>query len=356
MITKTNLFSRSVANEEKMGAYYTDKGHCERIGYLFDFPADEVSSLDPSAGDGVALSTVVGKSNSKLFGVELNAEAAQKLRETKIVNYVLEADFLCGVKISHGSFGFCFANPPYGELENGNRLEVKFLDKLYPYLKKGAPIAYVIPFYVLSNEKFQRQLLSHFTQCKAYRFDDKVYSQYKQCVVVAVKKADNGYFRKDLDAFIEQVADIENLPFLPRSREEVTEKLSAVPSEADKIEYFTTLAFDAKEAAKNLMFSPLHDKAGAFLMPKYEAMKIGHPPIPLKRDLLYLLSVSGGGQGLVGSEETGDLHLQRGVSKVVKTVSSEEDEETGKVVEVESSYTQTQLNIIENDGTITVLS
>ena len=155
MITKTNLFSRSVANEEKMGAYYTDKGHCERIGYLFDFPADEVSSLDPSAGDGVALSTVVGKSNSKLFGVELNAEAAQKLRETKIVNYVLEADFLCGVKISHGSFGFCFANPPYGELENGNRLEVKFLDKLYPYLKKVRllPMSYHFMYCLTKNFK-----------------------------------------------------------------------------------------------------------------------------------------------------------------------------------------------------------
>ncbi len=39
------------------------------------------------------------------------------------------------------------------------------------------------------------------------------------------------------------------------------------------------------------------------ILPSYTATELGHPAIPLKKDLLYLCAISGGGQGLTGSEE-----------------------------------------------------
>lgn len=148
---------------------------------------------------------------------------------------------------------------------------------------------------------------------------------------------------------------LEKIPYLPQMDDEVKNKLSVVPSKAEDVEYFTTLIFNAAEAAKEIYRSPLLKKLSEYAVPQYSPMQIGNPPVPLKKDLLYLLAVSGGGQGLVGSEENQDLHLQRGVAKIV-TQMEEREEEAGMFVCEESSHTQICLNIIENDGTITCLS
>ena len=89
------------------------------------------------------------------------------------------------------------------------------------------------------------------------------------------------------------------------------------------------------------------------MVPEYTTGMIGQPPVPLKKDLLYLLAIAGGGQGIVGTDENRDVHLQRGVARVVKTSNISENGE--KYVHLEKSYTQITLNIIENDGSIKVL-
>ena len=360
MIRKTNLFSRSVANEEKLGAYYTDVEHCIRIGYLFDYPSDEeVSVLEPCIGDASAVLSFLGKENAddlrKVFGVELNQKVAEVTKKNPLINYLLPSDFLSGIKISHGAFGLCFSNPPYGEDDNGVRLEQRFLEKISPYMKKGAPIAYVIPYYVLQNRKFQDCFLARFAPHAVYRFDDNIYKQFQQIVVIGVKHSEMMISKKSRDFINSFCEEVESIPYLPKKKSDVEMPLMAVPSKESNIEYFTTLAFDKKEAAMHLNESPLFDKVGSFFMPEYQSVEIGRPPIPLKKDLLYLLSVSGGGQGLVGNEKEGDLHLQRGVAKIVKKSTEEVDEETGNVTVSESTYTQTQLNIIQADGTITTL-
>lgn len=362
MIQKQNNFSRSLANDKKMGAYYTDLFMCKRISYLFDFPEDEVSVLEPSIGDASALQAVVGKQdNVKVFGVELNTLTyEEQLKDNPFVDYCLNTDFLYGVKISHTSFGFCFANPPYGTNERGERLEQKFLEKLHPYMKSNAPIAYVIPYYVALDEKFLKCFMSRFQPWGIFRFDDAVYSQFKQVVLVGTKKNSIGVLRKNWQDFYEQYKEIENLPYLPNCAEEVERKLFAVPSEAEKIEYFTTLEFHRDEAAKYLNKSSLADRMKRYFVPAYHSGAIGQPPIPLKKDLLYMLAVSGGGQGMVGSEEKQDVHLQRGCAKVVtrSEIRGQKEENAASssmAVEIETSCTEITLNIIQNDGTITLL-
>jgi len=79
MVKKQNNFSRLLGNNLRMGAYYTDLEMSRRIGYLFQFPDEEVCVLEPSAGDGEALKQALfEKRKSKIFAVELNADTCKE--------------------------------------------------------------------------------------------------------------------------------------------------------------------------------------------------------------------------------------------------------------------------------------
>lgn len=351
MIFKQNSFSRSLINDKKMGAYYTDLSMCRRIGQLFQFPKEEVCILEPSIGDGEAVFSVIDKQegdNKKVFGVELNTETYQTLKGDKRISYLTNADFLSGMKISHNAFSFCFANPPYGVMQDEKeRYEISFMRKIANYLQKGAYFVLVIPYYVLLDEKFLKVFLRLYQPESVYRFDDVIYEQFKQVVVIATKKSKDCYITKT--GFWNQIDQIEKLPYLPQEGENI-ESFSVSPSFEKDVEYFSTLIFNVDEAGKNLakseLYSLIEEKA---IVPPFRQTELGCPPVPLKKDLLYLCALSGGGQGLVGSLENQDLHLQRGVVKVIKQSTATKD---GLI---ESSFSRVSLNLIENDGTITVL-
>ena len=57
-VQKQNSFSRSMANDAKLGAYYTDKSVCAMIGRYLAFPEAHVNVLEPSVGDSSALFSV----------------------------------------------------------------------------------------------------------------------------------------------------------------------------------------------------------------------------------------------------------------------------------------------------------
>lgn len=355
MVKKQSNFSRQLGNNLRMGAYYTDPVMSRRIGYLFQFPDEEVCVLEPSAGDGEALKQVLSeKGKSKIFAVELNADTCkEKLDNNEFIDYYLNADFLNGVKISHNAFGFCFANPPYGQDEDGVRLEQRFTEKVHPYLKPDAPFVLVLPHYVAAEEKFLKSYMARFLPVAFFKFDDAVYKDFKQTALVGLRRKSIGYLKTELEEFHERIKDIEKAPYLPMDRKEVKTPLKAVGSRESAIEYFTTLEFDRKKAGGYLEQSSLDEKLGEFMVPEYTTGMIGQPPVPLKKDLLYLLAIAGGGQGIVGTDENRDVHLQRGVAKIVKKSNISENGE--KYVDVEKSYTQITLNIIENDGSIKVL-
>lgn len=73
-IHKQSSFSRTVATEQKMGAYYTDIGICRRIHSLFSFPAeDECYILKPSIGDARTVLAVTGTNSENLFYLTVTA-------------------------------------------------------------------------------------------------------------------------------------------------------------------------------------------------------------------------------------------------------------------------------------------
>lgn len=349
-IKKQSSFNRSLANEEKLGAYYTDVGMCRRIGNLLEFPeGEEVCCLEPAIGDGSAVAEVLGKNeNVKVFGVELNKATYDADKENPQIDYIINADFLNGVKISHSAFSFCFANPPYGVDENRRRLEVRFTEKVFPYLKSGAVFVLVIPEYVLRDESFQKAFMARFVPMGAWKFDDEVYEQFKQICIIGVRRPALGYLAGDYEKWTEELK--KELPYLPH--EPVDNPMHVRPSKDGNVEYFTTLEFDAAGALDRLAGSPLLSASigNKLYEGSYMATELGHPIVPLSPDLCYLVSSVGGGQGYAGSSEEGTLHLQRGKAEVVKT--SEIEYHDDGCVEKETSSTHITLKVIEADGTI----
>lgn len=361
---KENSFFQAATNMKKLGAYYTDIEHCERIGMLFDFDtAEEICVLEPSVGDGSALMAVTGdRMNIKRYAVEINPETYQThLKDNENFISVLNEDFLRGVKISHGVFSFCFANPPYGEqreTEGSKRLELLFLERISYYLKSEAYLAYVIPYAVFSEEKFFRAVLSRYVICEYFRFDDKEYEKYHQVVVVLRKKrsGQSGYLRSDFEASYQKVLRFQEIPYLPKEPEEVEVRYEVHASKDSDIEFFTSMKFKPEAAKESMDTSPLYDYFGASLFQKaYTGCDLNQPIVPVSKDIAYLLAVSGGGQGLAGDEVEGTLHLQRGVARKIDedTVNYDYDNHAKSITS--RSYTKIRLNIIQNDGRITQL-
>ena len=350
-------FSRTLANEGKLGAYYTDLGQCTSIRELFEFP-EEMLVLEPSAGDASAVCMVTNKQEddgTHIFAVEINSDAAKNLKQNPLVEEVLCEDFLNGVRISNHVFSFCFANPPYGEGGYGidgkrHRLESQFVDKIYNYMAPGGVVCFVIPEYVLKDEAFQRVLLAKYQAIGTCRFRKPVYDQFKQIVFIGIVKRKVGWRKEEMEDFIQRLQEMQDLP------EHYTGKKLRVPtSNIESLKMFTSAEFHPEDVYTSLANSALR-KREEILKPKEFGNSVGHPPIKLKKNLLYLLAVSGSGQGLVGDEKAGTLHLQRGVAKRVDSSSVSDDDSKNTGVMTVTTTTKIVMTTIEADGTIKKLS
>lgn len=360
VIKRQSSFSRSMVNEEKLGAYYTDINMCRRIKNLFLFKEEnEYTVLEPSIGNAAAVMEVTGKGNGfgeniKIFGVELNPNVFAEQENNPNINYLINADFTNDVIISNNVFSFVFTNPPYGVDENNVRLEQIFIAKSAQYLRAGGILCAVLPSYVVSDEKFAKQYLSRYKHLVNYRFDDDVYSQFKQVVIIGRKKNGlNGLKDEVLEEFMSKVSDIDQYPYLPTSA--VDEPIIIPSLSADRVEEFTRKFFDADAVyAKMRDISPLYTSKDIGLktsIADYVATDLGSPILPLSPSMSYLIASTGGGAGKCGTE--GTLHLQRGNAKIVKDTTEKYNPETDSVEIVETSHTRMSLKIVENDGTIT---
>lgn len=356
-----NTFSRVLANDSKKGAYYTDTEMCRRIGKLLSFPqGEEVTVLEPSIGDGTAVRAVLenkGNCKTPLFAVELDRGAASELRgRMEEGDVLLNADFIRGVSVTPGTFGYCFANPPYGTDDFlKRRYEQIFLEKIYAYLRKDGIVTLVVPYYLFTREEeFVRTLMNRFELLKIYRFDDRVYQQFQQ-VCVLLRRRPKMIYSFGKNAYTEWLSAFpaaESLPYLPENPTD--EEIVSVPvAKHEEIKMFATISFDVAQAGKTILRDSLNNIIGEHLFgPAYTANELTRPPIPPKKDILYLCAIAGAGQGLCGSEEDGDLHLQRGVVRNVVSREIRRNEEGGKAVMVETSRAAVTMTTLESDGTI----
>lgn len=375
---EVNSFSRNLYNLSKKGAYYTPTEIVKRISYLFAFPKGEFNALDPTCGDGEALLAAVEGTKARTYGCEVDSEVAKATDEkfrSRGTGLVVEADFYRGLKSTYNVFDFIFTNPPYIKDEDGERLESKTIKKLYGLTKKGAYVAAVVPFGIVSDENrkiFLTPWVERWETVGFYRFDDKDYEAFKQVVLIGKKRQqllstplmilpEDTTLEGEVERLYGLLKEIEKWPYLPKSREEIPEEQRFVikESKSSGIKYFTTTEFDVRNARQTLRSgSPLYAKLGEKLEnEEYAPLAVGQPPIPLKKDHMYLCAVSGAGTGLCGSAEEGTLHLQRGFTKRAESEEMQKGEESGsKGHIVVTSYIKTGLNIVQADGTITELA
>jgi len=364
MIYESSSFSRTKENEAKMGAYYTDCSHCKDIRKMFLFPDnEEVCVLEPSIGDGKAVIAVTGadsNANIKIFGIELNDDVADKTAQNPYITECVKADFTNGVAIQKNSFSFAFGNPPYlaerdESGEKNVRLERVFLDKIVHYLKVGAVLVWVIPYKAFCDTSYLRLWVRDFDTEAIYKFREAEYQKYHQIVIVGRKVSRRTPLVSQMDEYIRywHLSDLQELP------DDLTPIITVNPSYEKDIAVFTTRNFDAEAAYMFLQKGLPGEVKTAFdrrvAQKKFTGGKLSRPPIALKKDSKYLLVTSGFSDGEVGSEESNDLHLMRGVAEVIEESHYNADED-GKASTVSvTTRTSVGLYIVENDGKITVL-
>jgi len=369
----TSNFSRTKANESKMGAYYTDNIHCADIAKMLVFPqGKEVCCLEPSIGDGSAILTVTKASqnpNIKIFGVELNDSAAAAAKNNPLIEEIVCCDFTDELMATKNTFSFAFANPPYMETveerDGKTRLERVFLDRIADYLKYQAVLVWVIPEKAFCDPNYVRAWVKDYDTLALYKFREGEYSKWHQIVAIGRKVRRRAVSSEQIQAYMEtwKFGDIPELP------KEPVERIEVYPSDAKQITLFTTRAFNDKEALlflqENGIPAELRKSLNRRLTVSSEnGMELSRPPIPLKKDSKYLLLTSGFSDGFVGNEDDGTLHLMRGVAQVtekfrMEEAAEDEDEdvryESGTSRLVVTTSTDSELRIIEADGKITLL-
>lgn len=363
MIRQQNSFSRTMANNAKMGAYYTDLAHCRDIRKMFRFPeGKEVSVLEPSIGDASAVIACTGadrNENVKIFGVELNDMVARKTKENPYVEECITADFIGGVFISNNAFSFCFGNPPYLEddLDNpGARDERVFLERVTNYLMHDGIVVWVIPYTQYVEQSFVRYWLGHYEELAVYRFRSEEYEKWHQVVLVGRKTKGTFVLKQAVDDFFAS-HKLDGIRELPSSFTE--DQMIDIPeSPCNMVKTFTTKVFDYESAydliSGNAIADINHIADESIVVPQYIIGELGHPPTELKKDSKYLLATSGAGQGLTGTDGI-DLHLQRGVAEIVEE-STIKDNPDGSAEVTVTTRTSITMSVVENDGTITVLN
>ncbi len=357
-----STFSRVANNIAKMGAYYTDVEHCKSLSTFFEWPeGEEVSVIEPSIGDGSAVFAVTNSENNpniRIFGVELNDEVADRMKQDERCEAILKADFLSGVRIKNSVFSFCFGNPPYIDdqlsTEDTGRQELSFLQKVTNYLTRDGVIVWVIPHRVFIDDKFIRYWMTRFDTLGVYKFRPDEYKKFGQVALIG-RKAKVKVFLKDATleykAKYQTIDLIPELPFIYDG-----EKIKISPSPSDAVTLFGTVEFDPDEARTLLVTkgNELDKVFSTYASTKeFVSSDIGRPPITPKNDSMYLLSVCGVGSGIAG-EEGKDLHLQRGIAEVVEDKSTEQVEEGGKtkVVDKITTRTQIKMTLIQSNGQI----
>lgn len=370
---RNNSFSRVTANESKMGAYYTDVAHCRVIGELFKWPDnEEVCVLEPSIGNAAAVKAVTkaeDNENVKIFGVELNDQVAQVLKEDCCIEEVLSADFTNGVNIKNNAFSFCFGNPPYmddEDTEDGKRgrLENTFLTKVTgSYLKYGGILVWVIPYRNFMDSQTLKYLMSHYEKIGVWKFWPDEYSKWHQIVYVGRKIFAKGIPLADELAQERAMYEEETMEVLPSTFKgtDLYESIEVNPTRSEEITLFSTRVFDPRLAFEYLVKpeTDITDYRQAVsrkvTQKKYASNDLGRPPIMPKADSLYLMATSGSGQGLAGTPGK-DLHLQRGTAEVIEETEYKPDPNNAeKDIAVVTTRTKVSMRVIETNGKITVL-
>ena len=366
--TRENDFSRTLYNECKLGAYYTDLAHMKSLSPLFKYSGD-FYSLDPGCGDCSAILTLLDKQHNDyakwVCGVELNSETAAQVRENPDIYALVEGDFTQDVMATPNSFDFVFTNPAYldvaDEEQNGKskRLELLYLERLVGVngksglMKKGSILVLVVNLSFFSDRNTIRFLMNRFDTLHVWRFRDGEYAKFHQVVFVGRRANNRVHLKDEVDAEVGKYSSADKIPVLPEVLpEELVGSVEVPHSNEGDLKRFTSSEFNFNQAAETLLHQPAIPDYRRWLnrkvsMKPYAATNIDTPPIMPGLGNLFMQVVCGVGNGVTGDEGK-DLHLARGiVDKVsVKEVVPDEKDRS-KTVEKVTTMSKVKMKILE---------
>ena len=335
-----------IAGRMKMGYYPTPARVVEYIRSCFSFPPTPFTALDPCCGEGLALEQLIAGTRAVTYGVELDQHRAGEA-ESRIQN-VLK----CGIeetRIAHQSCSLLFLNPPYDEATREEdadtkteRQEKAFLRMTLPYLVPGGVLIYIVPQRRVTRD-VARLLASRFDKIQVFRFPGPEYADFKQIVVLGVRKSGNS-----LDEAL--ALKLQNVPSqgLEPLSETVAEQYPVPPSAPLKL--FRSTLIDPEELEKQMGQSPLWRRFDA--MTTKNELQVPRPPLPLHSGHLGLLLAAGKLDGVVGDGP--DHHVVKG--KVTKVVSKVEEYKGDVLEQRELDRYVVSIKILNRNGEIRELT
>jgi hypothetical protein len=335
----------------RLGYYPLDEREARRIARFIHCPAP-ASVLDPCAGTGAALKSIVPGANIRRYGIELDtyrtAEAKQALDE------VIQGDAF-NAKAPVESFSLLYLNPPYdfeiGEGRN-QRMEKLFLDEFFRWLKPGGILVMVVPFDRLHSE-CRTVLSTHFKDKAIYRLTEPAAQQCKQAVQFGTRRSHperaklNDHSVNQANWKLHELTRrYDDIPPLPN---EPDRAYTLPPSGPVRVEY-RGLPLDQIE--------DLLEKSPAWLQAQrvthaQRKQFLGRPLTPLHAGHVGLCAVSGLLNGVFG--EGPDRHVAHW--EAVKLVDrTEEEGDDGEMVIREKERFSQRLTLLFADGRIKMLS
>ena len=281
--------------------------------------------LDPCCGTGDALLRLALGTDSRCYGVELDDQRAEKAQQQL---YRVGFGSFFGANISLGAFHAVFLNPPYLSVlsENGGRSrdEKRFLIDAIPLLMMGGLLAYIVPYYRLT-EDLCRIICDNFEQIRIHRFLDGEFKQFKQVVVTGVRRQ-----RVDAEQEAEALYSSAEHPEALPTADQLPVACYELPAVSKRVELFRGSVFNEAELARQLAASTSFDRL--FAKSRLDS-EVKRPPLPLSIGQVGLI----GGSGLInGLMECDYPHIIKGrIIKEKHTATNETRGPNGRLISTE---------------------
>jgi len=331
----------------KLGFYPLPISEAARLRRFLKCP-EPFSALDPCAGDGTAFAGLLAGSNSRRYGIEIDAYRAEQAKANGIE--VLQAN-ITDVRCAAESLSLIYLNPPY-DFEagpaNNRRLEAVFLEHVYRWLKTAGVLVFVIPQQRLKD--CARTLSEHFTDIQTFRLIDPECVRFDQIAVLALRrKRTQQVTDAELDQSIRYLQVLATTPRIACLPEDPDSVCVVPPSSPATLTY---MGIPLDEVEDLLLSSSAYRQISRLLLREQNRVQ-GRPLTPLHGGHVGLLCTAGMLNGVFG--EGNDRHIAHWRS--IKFVDHwEEDEDDGVKILHDRERFSHELTLLFADGRTRILT
>lgn len=331
----------------KLGFFPLPIAEAARLRNCLILPA-EFSAVDPCVGDGVAFTHLLKNTAAHRYGIEIDANRAEQARALGVETvHANTMDVRCAAE----ALSLLYLNPPY-DLEigetNSQRLELVFLEHTYRWLRPGGVLIFVIPQPQL--KPCARLLAEHFTCLRIYRLTEPECTQFKQIVILAVRRKRHDRLRDS--ALLESIGYLESLTKkrdLEILGDEADARYEVPPSGRAQL---TNIGIPLDEVEDFLLSSAAYRQAARFLIREPSDVR-GRPLTPLHGGHVGLLCTAGMLNGIFGEGESRHVAHWRSVKF---TDHWQECEEDGTIIQHDRERFSHELSLIFANGETKVLT